>query len=213
VLEVPALRSRLRDLPLIASSILARVAAEHGEPEKRLSSSAIAALACHAWPGNVRELENALRAAALFAESDVIDLEDITDNVEGLRGLADDSSGPVSAPVHSSSRETLRAPAFGTSSASDVAPMAAPSVFVQPSGDLPDGALAAQAPVELAYAHIRSGVSLSDLKRQIEHDCIAKALAESQGNITRAAALLGMKRPRLSQLVKQYGLGSGSEES
>ena len=50
------------------------------------------------------------------------------------------------------------------------------------------------------------------MKRQIERECIARALAESNGNITRAAALLGMKRPRLSQLVKQYGLGQSSED-
>jgi len=34
-------------------------------------------------------------------------------------------------------------------------------------------------------------------------------MGETDGNITRAATLLGMKRPRLSQLVKQYGLGGG----
>jgi hypothetical protein len=54
---------------------------------------------------------------------------------------------------------------------------------------------------------VRQGaISLSSIKRQIERDCIARALVETRGNITRAAALLGMKRPRLSQLVKQYGL-------
>jgi transcriptional regulator with GAF, ATPase, and Fis domain len=65
----------------------------------------------------------------------------------------------------------------------------------------------------VAYAQVRQGqVSLSDMKRQIERDCIARALAETKGNITRAAALLGMKRPRLSQLVKQYGLAAVSSE-
>jgi DNA-binding NtrC family response regulator/tetratricopeptide (TPR) repeat protein len=59
----------------------------------------------------------------------------------------------------------------------------------------------------VAYEEIRNrGTSLSDLKRQIERDCIERALAETHANITKAAALLGMKRPRLSQLVKQYGL-------
>lgn len=62
-------------------------------------------------------------------------------------------------------------------------------------------------PTLLAYEHIRSGISLGDMKRQIERECIARALSESDGNITRAATLLGMKRPRLSQLVKQYGFG------
>ena len=76
-------------------------------------------------------------------------------------------------------------------------------------GCLPDGESSATA---VAYAQVRGGaVSLADMKRQIERDCIARALAETKGNITRAAALLGMKRPRLSQLVKQYGLSASSE--
>ena len=49
-------------------------------------------------------------------------------------------------------------------------------------------------------------LSLRELKTQIEIECIAKALRETRGNITRAAEKLGMKRPRLSQLIKQYGL-------
>ena len=51
------------------------------------------------------------------------------------------------------------------------------------------------------------------MKRLIERECIARALSDASGNITRAATLLGMKRPRLSQLVKQYGLGSDGAEA
>ncbi|MCB9632306.1 MAG: sigma 54-interacting transcriptional regulator [Sandaracinus sp.] len=61
---------------------------------------------------------------------------------------------------------------------------------------------------EAIYARIRDGdASLFELKKVIERECISRALTETDGNITRAADLLGMKRPRLSQLVKQYGLG------
>ncbi len=49
-------------------------------------------------------------------------------------------------------------------------------------------------------------VSLPQFKKEIERRCIEAALDESDGNITRAAGLLGMKRPRLSQLVKFYGI-------
>ena len=65
-----------------------------------------------------------------------------------------------------------------------------------------------------AYECVRRGDnSLSVLKQKIERECIAHALAETSGNITRAAALLGMKRPRLSQLVKQHGLAAlGTDE-
>ena len=61
--------------------------------------------------------------------------------------------------------------------------------------------------VEVVYDRIRhGGISLFEMRRELERGCIAHALAESGGNITRAAALLGMKRPRLSQLVREYGL-------
>jgi transcriptional regulator with GAF, ATPase, and Fis domain/tetratricopeptide (TPR) repeat protein len=59
----------------------------------------------------------------------------------------------------------------------------------------------------LMYEQIRGGkTSLFEMKKAMERECIQRALDDSEGNITRAAALLGMKRPRLSQLVKQYGL-------
>jgi transcriptional regulator with GAF, ATPase, and Fis domain/Tfp pilus assembly protein PilF len=55
--------------------------------------------------------------------------------------------------------------------------------------------------------------SLLEMKKVIERECIMRALTETDGNITRAAALLGMKRPRLSQLVKQYELGEPKDEA
>lgn len=59
------------------------------------------------------------------------------------------------------------------------------------------------------YARIRSGEnSLFEMKKLLERECIIRALSDAEGNITKAAELLGMKRPRLSQLVKQYGLES-----
>lgn len=75
----------------------------------------------------------------------------------------------------------------------------------QPTGALPDVE-------DVAFESVRAGASLGDIKHRIERECIVRALSECDGNITKAAALLGMKRPRLSQLVKQYGLGVTSEE-
>jgi DNA-binding NtrC family response regulator len=174
------------DLPFIADHLLARVAAERGEPKKALSPDALELLARHKWPGNVRELENALRAASLFAEGLLITMDDLVVNVDDLRVVSE---------AH---RASLNPP---------------PSIDGDPGGELPPGEHTA---TTIAYAQVRGGAaSLSDIKRQIERDCIARALAETKGNITRAATLLGMKRPRLSQLVKAYGLlvGSGSSEA
>lgn len=65
------------------------------------------------------------------------------------------------------------------------------------------------ADIELqVYERVRQGsTSLFEMKKNLERECIVRALDEMSGNITRAAALLGMKRPRLSQLVKEYELG------
>jgi DNA-binding NtrC family response regulator len=63
------------------------------------------------------------------------------------------------------------------------------------------------APSSIAYHFVRNEtISLHDIKRRIERDCIKQALLDAGGNITKAATLLGMKRPRLSQLVKEHGL-------
>jgi transcriptional regulator with GAF, ATPase, and Fis domain/tetratricopeptide (TPR) repeat protein len=63
------------------------------------------------------------------------------------------------------------------------------------------------APIEHGvYQAVRGGVTLRSLQKKLEHHCIVEALAETSGHITRAAALLGMKRPRLSQLIKEYAI-------
>jgi transcriptional regulator with GAF, ATPase, and Fis domain len=209
-LEVPALRARLGDLPRISDCLLARIAAERGEAKKALAADALDLLSRHRWPGNVRELENALRAASLFAESEIITASHLVENVDDLRAVAQSAAASRmrgSFPPPPMSRIDLASSANGV----DIGPESDDEPRDDADAPLPAGEANA---TSVAYAQVRGGgVSLSDMKRQIERDCIARALAETKGNITRAAALLGMKRPRLSQLVKQYGLAAVSSEA
>ena len=204
-LEVPPLRARLGDLPKIADHLLGRIAVERSETPKTIGTDALELLQRHRWPGNIRELENVLRAVSLFADGECISASDLIDNVDDFRAVA--QAGPASQPPLSLRPSLVPAPlpsgVSGVSSDGEGDDDA--------SGALPDTESGA---TSVAYAQVRQGaVSLSDMKRQIERDCIARALLETKGNITRAAALLGMKRPRLSQLVKQYGLSASSEGS
>ncbi len=64
-IEVPALRERLRDLPALASHLLARLGTD--APRKSLSPCALNALEQHVWPGNVRELAHVLERAVILA--------------------------------------------------------------------------------------------------------------------------------------------------
>jgi DNA-binding NtrC family response regulator len=201
-LDVPPLRARMGDLARICDHLLSRIALERGEKKKSLTRDAMELLACHRWPGNVRELENALRAASLFADDPLISSSVLLDNVDDLRNLRAD---PPSAREAEYDSVVLPTPSPGGEAAGNDAD------FLDVPGDpLPPGEASATA---VAYSHVRGGaISLPDIKRQIERDCVARALAETRGNITRAAALLGMKRPRLSQLVKQYGLAAVQSE-
>jgi DNA-binding NtrC family response regulator/tetratricopeptide (TPR) repeat protein len=179
-IEMPPLRERPEDVPALSAHLLTVVAAERGEPARRLSREALSLLMANRWPGNVRQLDNVLRAASLFADGPIIQPRDLS--IEG----------------HAALDEALDARArVIVDAVQEAAWVAAPG-----------------SEADLCYSRLREGaLTLRDLKKEIERECIQRALRESGGNISRAAALLGMKRPRMSQLVKEYGLRpSGSDE-
>ncbi len=71
-IEIPPLRRRRRDIPLLAEAFLQRLSRELGRRELRLSEEALRALSEHAWPGNVRELQNCLERAAILCDGPTI---------------------------------------------------------------------------------------------------------------------------------------------
>ena len=64
-IELPPLRERKQDMPLLLEQVLERVRGETGKPSLRVSEAAMARLFAHGWPGNVRELINALQFASV----------------------------------------------------------------------------------------------------------------------------------------------------
>jgi DNA-binding NtrC family response regulator len=77
-IEVPPLRNRPGDIPLLAHHFAEQAAlrAERGRLE--LTDAAIAYLTAQPWPGNVRELENSIERAVILATGDVLDVDDVT---------------------------------------------------------------------------------------------------------------------------------------
>jgi len=72
-LALPPLRERRGDIPLLAAHLWARFAGQHGQPGRRLSPRAIAALCAYDWPGNVRELENVLQQVLVLTDAPIIE--------------------------------------------------------------------------------------------------------------------------------------------
>jgi DNA-binding NtrC family response regulator len=93
-LDVPSLKDRPEDIPLLAEFFLSR----KSKPShtKRLSPGALRAIASHDWPGNVRELEHVLEGAMLLSTGEVIEETDLSMH---SRGTAPGAEPPPSPPV------------------------------------------------------------------------------------------------------------------
>ncbi|HLX69849.1 MAG TPA: sigma-54 dependent transcriptional regulator, partial [Verrucomicrobiae bacterium] len=76
-LNLPPLRERREDIPLLAHHFVSKCAREFSASPKDLSRTALDKLLAHDWPGNVRELENLIRRAFVLSEHSVIAEEDI----------------------------------------------------------------------------------------------------------------------------------------
>jgi DNA-binding NtrC family response regulator len=75
-IEVPPLRSRPTDVPLLAEHFAERAALRHGSPRPEITTAALEWLSGQPWPGNVRELENAVERAVVLAGRPLLDVED-----------------------------------------------------------------------------------------------------------------------------------------
>jgi DNA-binding NtrC family response regulator len=75
-LKIPPLRERREDIPLLAGSIVERIARELGKDVGGISEAALAVLMNNEWPGNVRELENAIERAIVVCRGSMLTEED-----------------------------------------------------------------------------------------------------------------------------------------
>jgi len=86
-IEMPPLRQRRGDIPLLAGHFLARAACRAGRPVTGFSPAALEALRDHDWPGNVRELEHAVERAVFLGSGPIIEPDDLP---PGPRGRAEE---------------------------------------------------------------------------------------------------------------------------
>ncbi len=77
VLQVPPLRERPGDIPVIAQHMLAELSAQYNTGQKRLTAAATEALEQCRWPGNVKQLQGVIEKACFHSHSALIDAEDL----------------------------------------------------------------------------------------------------------------------------------------
>jgi two-component system, NtrC family, response regulator AtoC len=76
-IELPPLRERKEDIPLLVAHFLEKYQQELGKKEMKISDEALTALKDYPWPGNIRELENIIERTLIISSSKLIETRDL----------------------------------------------------------------------------------------------------------------------------------------
>lgn len=79
-IEIPSLRDRMEDIPLLSAHFLKHYAEKYGKNISKISEAAMVRMNKHPWPGNIRELQHAIERAVILSNSSVLQPEDFTFN-------------------------------------------------------------------------------------------------------------------------------------
>src|SRR5271156_3850608 len=82
-IELPPLRQRREDIPLLVDFFLKKYAEENDRPVRRITPEALRPLMSYSWPGNVRELENVIERAVVLSSGTDITADLLPDNLLG----------------------------------------------------------------------------------------------------------------------------------
>jgi DNA-binding NtrC family response regulator len=104
-INVPPLRERTEDIPMLARHFLKQYAADFGKQVNDIRPGAMEALVEYEWPGNIRELENVIQRATILADSDSISSEDLP---EFLQQITNDENGAADSSNAEGFEELLR---------------------------------------------------------------------------------------------------------
>jgi sigma-54 specific flagellar transcriptional regulator A len=184
-IEMPALKDRKEDVPLLLQELMARMEAEGSMPIC-FTPRALNSLMEHQWPGNVRELANLVERMVILYPNSLVDVNHLPTKYRY-------SDIPEFQPEFNSfvSEEEQERDALTELFSEDFS-------FDQ-RDDLFDNA---NAPQELPP----EGVNLKELLADIEVNMISQALEAQGGIVARAADMLGLRRTTLVEKMRKYNL-------
>ena len=190
-IELPPLRDRLTDVPLLAEHFLQGIIEQEGQA-RRFTPAALAQLGTWHWPGNVRELRNAVQRAYVMAQGDLID-EQWLPRADG--SAAGTSVPPPSAAAPAASAEPAVAPSPLPAAAAP--PMPAAAVSPAPAAELADSITL---PIGTSMAQAERALMLATLRHYNHHK-------------ERTAAVLGVSLKTLYNRLKEYAAEDGAAQA
>jgi two-component system response regulator HydG len=98
-IDLPPLRERSEDIPLLADSFLQEFASDRRREIEGFTDDAIELLEMYPWPGNVRELRNVVERAVLFCRGPVVGVDELPPNVRGATPTSVAAERPSVVPM------------------------------------------------------------------------------------------------------------------
>ncbi|MES0874086.1 sigma-54 dependent transcriptional regulator [Sinimarinibacterium thermocellulolyticum] len=177
-IEMPPLRERLEDLPLLIEDLI-QALERSGHGSVRLAADAVHALRAYHWPGNVRELSNLIeRLAVLHPGASV-----------GVADLPPRYRARIECAPRAATADSWDEPESDPEAPLPVHSFATPATCAAAHVELPPG-----------------GVNLKDHIETIELALIRQALQQAGGVVAHAAKLLSTRRTTLVEKLRKYGL-------
>jgi two-component system response regulator PilR (NtrC family) len=179
-INIPPLRERKEDIPFLVEFFLKKYGVLDGRKIRAVDEAAMEALTAYDWPGNVRELENAIEHAVVMTDEGdtTIAVEHLPMNVIRRQGVRRAPGVPI--PT-------------GQPAPAAPAPVTPPAPPPAAEPEKPDAAAGGPADFTNAVA-------------ETEKRMLIDALKKTNGNLTRAAELLGITFRSMRYQVKKYGL-------
>jgi sigma-54 specific flagellar transcriptional regulator A len=194
-IQMPPLRERLEDLPVLIEHLLQRQEQMAGRHIK-LDKEAMNCLARNPWPGNVRELSNLLERLAILFPEQTVSADDLPERYRsrGAAGWASSGVRIISPLAAVSISEPCVTPVAHIKETLDSLEILETLEAIDSSGSgrfLP-----------------RGGIDLKDHLSAIEIGLIRQALEEADGTVAEAARLLKIRRTTLVEKLRKYRLSA-----
>lgn len=184
-IEMPALKERKQDIPLLLQELMTRLEAEGGQPIC-FTPRAINSLMEHHWPGNVRELANLVERMIILYPNSLVDVNHLPTKYRYSDIPEFQPEGNPFTSIEEQERDVFQ-------------DIFSEDFSFDEQSDLDHNINAPQAlPPE--------GVNLKELLADLEVNMISQALEAQGGVVARAADMLGMRRTTLVEKMRKYNL-------
>jgi sigma-54 dependent transcriptional regulator, flagellar regulatory protein len=208
-IDMPPLRERIEDLPMLVREFIAQNVAE-GRGQVQLSATALAALTRHSWTGNVRELANLVERLSIVCAGRVVEVRDLPARYQPSEPIEIDEPAAETAGLASFAQSPDDI-VIGSEPLADAAVMQMLEPGQTPEdaeADAPVPAAASAADIAAAVRLPAEGLDLRAYLTAIERALIEQALASANGTVAHAARLLNLRRTTLVEKLRKLGIGT-----